>query len=87
MRRHRMDDLKATLFADAEQLSFDGEGRIILPASLTGHAGIETEAAFVGMSKTFEIWHPARFAEHKIAARERTLAERRTLPGRREDGP
>src|SRR5262249_47018385 len=78
------DDLKATLFADARELTFDGEGRVMLPESLLAHARITTEAAFVGMSKTFEIWQPEKFNDHKASARQRTLAERRTLPPRKE---
>ena len=78
------DDLKATLFADARELTFDGEGRVMLPDALLAHAAITAEAAFVGMSKTFEIWEPVAFNDHKASARQRTLAERRTLPPRKE---
>ena len=42
------DTLTATLFANAQQLAFDGEGRIVLPATLMEHANIQKTAAFVG---------------------------------------
>ena len=58
--------------ASAEQLQFDPEGRVTLPAYLREHAGIETHAMFVGIGKTFQIWEPKAFEEHK--ARQRDLA-------------
>ena len=76
------DDLTATLFADAKQLPFDGEGRISLPESLAAHAGISDAAAFVGRGSSFEIWQPQALERYKAEARERALAERRTLAQR-----
>jgi MraZ protein len=74
------DDLTATLFADAKQLAFDGEGRIMLPESLTRHAAIDEAAAFVGRGRHFEIWQPAALETYKAEARRRALENRRTLP-------
>ena len=74
------DDLTATLFADAKQLAFDGEGRIMLPENLTRHAAIDEAAAFVGRGRHFEIWQPAALEAHKTEARRRALEKRRTLP-------
>jgi len=76
------DDLTATLFADAKQLAFDGEGRILLPQSLASHAGITESAAFVGRGSSFEIWEPDALQRYKAEARQRALAERRTLARR-----
>lgn len=73
------DDLSATLFADAKQLAFDGEGRISLPAALIEHAVLGEEAAFVGRGEIFEIWRPDSFAAYRAEARRRALAERHTL--------
>lgn len=73
------DDLTATLFADAKQLPFDGEGRILLPPSLAEHAGITDQAAFVGRGPSFEIWEPATLETYKTEARRRTLEKGRTL--------
>lgn len=73
------DDLTATLFADAKQLAFDGEGRIMLPESLTAHAGISEAAAFVGRGTSFEIWEPARLEAYKAEARQRASEKGRTL--------
>ena len=74
------DDLTATLFADAKQLAFDGEGRIMLPESLTRHAAIDEAAAFVGRGRHFEIWQPAALEAYKAEARRRALESRRTVP-------
>jgi MraZ protein len=52
------DDLATMIFAEALQLPFDGEGRIILPASQMEHAGITDRAAFVGKGRQFQIWQP-----------------------------
>ncbi|MET1026748.1 MAG: division/cell wall cluster transcriptional repressor MraZ, partial [Dongiaceae bacterium] len=73
------DDLTATLFADAKQLPFDGEGRIMLPESLAAHAGIGEAAAFVGRGTSFEIWEPGRLEAYKAEARRRALEKGRTL--------
>jgi len=80
------DDLTATLFADAKQLAFDGEGRIMLPEPLVTHAGLQETAAFVGRGETFEIWAPKAFDAYRQAARKRALEKGRTLrqlPGER----
>lgn len=58
--------------ASAEQLQFDPEGRVTLPAYLREYAGIETHAVFVGLGKTFQIWEPKAYEDHK--ARQRDLA-------------
>lgn len=81
------DDLTATLFADAKQLPFDGEGRVLLPQILAGHASIGASAAFVGRGNSFEIWEPKALDRYKAEARQRALAERRTLAQRFGDKP
>ena len=78
------DDLTATLFADAKQLAFDGEGRIVLPDALAKHAGITNLAAFVGRGTIFEIWEPRGFETYKAEARRRAVEQGRTLQQRRE---
>ena len=65
------DDLASTIFADAQQLAFDGEGRIILPELLLAHAGLEEKVAFVGRGATFQLWQPERFERYQQEARQR----------------
>ena len=81
------DDLSVAIFANAAELAFDGEGRIMLPETLAKHAGIDEMAAFVGLGQTFQIWNPERFEEYRRSAAERArekgaaLVLRRPTPG------
>ncbi len=77
----------SSIFADAQQLPFDGEGRIILPPPLCEHAGITENAAFVGLGRTFQIWEPQRFERHQTELRERARRQGTTLPPRRLEAP
>jgi transcriptional regulator MraZ len=70
----------AALFADAQELPFDGEGRVVLPTKFAQHAGITEQAAFVGQGKTFQIWEPQHFEEHQAALRERARRQGVKLP-------
>ena len=59
-----------TLFGDAQQVSFDSEGRLVLPESLITHAKLSENVAFVGLGQFFQIWDPTAFATHQAAQRE-----------------
>jgi MraZ protein len=80
------EDLAFTIFADSHQLSFDGEGRILLPPALVEHAGIGERAGFVGMGSSFQIWEPDTLQQQKAEARARARAQGLTLPLRRDSG-
>ena len=67
------DDLAATILADAHQLPFDGEGRIVPPPHLRDHAGIGGRIAFVGRGRTFQLWAPETFEARRTEARRRAL--------------
>jgi MraZ protein len=54
----RYEEVRAML-ADARQLAFDGEGRIVLPGDLAEFAGIAEECAFVGQGRHFYICEPS----------------------------
>jgi MraZ protein len=58
----------------AQQLPFDGEGRILLPQPLVAHAGIEEAAAFVGLGRRFQIWAPHSLKAAVEEARSRAPA-------------
>lgn len=62
------DTLTAALFANAQQLSFDGEGRVLLPESLIEHASLSEQAAFVGRGPLFEVWNPDAFEAYQAEA-------------------
>jgi MraZ protein len=74
------ENLAALLFGGSQPLPFDTEGRIVLPENLAQHACITESAAFVGLGRSFQIWEPARFAEHQAALRERARRQGTRLP-------
>src|ERR1700730_9803484 len=75
----RRDDM-AMVFPDTRIVEIDGEGRIVLPDDLKGHAHIGGEVAFVGLVTMFQLWEPGRFAAHRTEARERSRRGGATLP-------
>jgi MraZ protein len=81
------DDLAAALYPDAYPIDPDKEGRIVLPADLTAHAGLTDAVAFMGVGPYFQIWEPAAAARRRDEARAR--ARNIALPGngRANNGP
>ncbi len=67
----RGDGLVETIMALVRELPFDGEGRVILPDALAGHAGITDRATFVGRGNRFQIWQPEAFERHQAEAIDR----------------
>ena len=72
-------DLSVAVFSSAIELTWDNEGRIILPEEMLAHAGITEQAMFAGGGQTFQIWEPAAFKTRKAEARERARAGLLTL--------
>ena len=68
------------LFASARELPIDGEGRIALPPELAEHAAIVDSVAFVGVGRNFQLWEPARYAEHAATRRERARQQGTRIP-------
>jgi MraZ protein len=68
------------LFAVSRELPFDSEGRIMLPPDLAEHAAITDSVAFVGVGRNFQLWEPARFAEHAMNLRERARQQGTRIP-------
>ncbi|MCZ4279302.1 division/cell wall cluster transcriptional repressor MraZ [Kiloniella laminariae] len=73
------DDLATAILADAHQLSFDGEGRILLPPALIEHANITDRAAFVGKGDIFQIWNTETLEQKKLEARDRARDKKLSL--------
>ncbi len=65
-----------SILAESNQLAFDADGRILLPAAMREFAGVDSQATFVGLGRMFQIWHPASFAEHRL--QQRSLAVDKT---------
>lgn len=75
------DAFATTLFGESLQLSFDTEGRVMLPESLIEAAGLSEQAAFVGKGEVFEIWEPKAFAAYAQKARALVREKRFQLKG------
>ena len=73
------DDLTTSIFADAQTLALDGDGRVILPNLLLEHAKINEAIACVGRGATFQLWNPQLFEEHQAKARQRVQEKQATL--------
>ena len=67
--------IETTIFGGSVQIPFDSNGRITLPAQLAERVGIQDEVAFVGRRKTFQLWNPAKLADHEDAARNTARAQ------------
>ncbi|WP_374764361.1 division/cell wall cluster transcriptional repressor MraZ [Yunchengibacter salinarum] len=53
------------ILAGANQLAFDPEGRVMIPAALRDGAGISDRATFVGLGPRFQIWDPDTYEPHR----------------------
>lgn len=73
------DDLASVILANAHELAFDPEGRIVLPPDLTDYAEISKEVVFVGQGPRFQLWDPKAFATFSAMAFERAKARGATL--------
>lgn len=51
-------DLKRLLFSSADQVTPDGNGRILIPSFLREQNNLNGEAVLVGVGDFFEIWTP-----------------------------
>jgi MraZ protein len=74
------EDFSAVILADAQKISIDGDGRMVLPPDFLAFADIENQALFVGGGARFQIWRPEAYKAH--AEHTRARARGRTLPRR-----
>lgn len=72
------DAFATTILGGAVQLSFDTDGRVILPESLLKKSAIKDRVVFVGKGPTFEIWQPEKFENYAAKAKE-SAKEKRSL--------
>jgi MraZ protein len=75
------DAFVTTLFGESVQLSFDGEGRVMLPEQLIEAANLKEQATFVGKGEVFEIWEPVAFVEYAKRARALVQEKRFMMKG------
>jgi MraZ protein len=63
------DAFETIILGESMQLSFDSEGRIILPKSLIEYGNLTDQVSFVGKGLVFEIWNPKNFDSHLSKAK------------------
>lgn len=73
------DDLAAAIYGESQDLSFDGDGRIVLPEEMRAHANIADEALFVGNGIRFLIWEPRAYEAYRLEALEKAKSLRDML--------
>jgi MraZ protein len=82
----KQNDFAMVVLASAYQLSYDPEGRIVLPTDLMAHAGLGSEALFVGWGATFQVWNPQLFQPLYLETAKRVRESNASLPLRRRAG-
>ena len=55
------DAFETTILGESVHLTFDSEGRVVLPKALAEYASIDDSAYFVGKGLVFEMWNPTKF--------------------------
>ena len=74
------DDLATAVFGESVQLPIDGDGRVVLPKDFIDFAGIDEQAAFVGLGAKFQIWEPVSFKSRLETARRQVKDKNLTIP-------
>jgi MraZ protein len=66
------------LFANAEIVEVDKQGRILVPQSLRAEFGLNGEVTLVGAFSRIELWHPEKYKamNARVTADPAALAER-----------
>jgi len=59
--------LQRLIVGHATDVEFDGQGRILLPASLREYAALEKHAVLVGQGNKFELWDEESWASQRDA--------------------
>lgn len=73
------ESLEYVLHGGSVDLSFDSEGRVLLPEDLREHAGITDAATFVGLGIRFHVWNPDAYKEEFKAAKKIAYENRNLL--------
>ena len=64
------------LFSGAFEVELDGQGRLVLPASLRQFGGLKSDAVVVGAADHLELWEPERWDGISAAMSSDEFAER-----------
>lgn len=73
------DAFAMSLLGESVQLSFDPDGRVLLPSEILHNINVSDQAAFVGKGAVFEIWDPQQLTLYKARAREIAINHRNAL--------
>lgn len=73
------DAFETIILAESVHLTFDSEGRIVIPKSLSDYASLDDKAYFVGKGLVFEIWNPTNFEDYLSKASDIAKANRHLL--------
>jgi MraZ protein len=57
-------ELRRFFFSGAGESSVDRQGRILVPAALTRHAGLERDVIVAGNYDHLELWQPSVWEQH-----------------------
>lgn len=68
------------LFGEVRKITFDADGRIVLPDEFIQHAQLTDQAAFVGVGRRFQIWTPSALKVAREDLRRRVALKRRLPP-------
>ena len=58
------------LIAPAQEVEFDKNGRLSIPASLREYAGLSKDCTILGIAKYVEIWDSASYTEYLNSSEE-----------------
>jgi MraZ protein len=56
-------NLRRLMFAPAQDLDIDRQGRVLIPQTLRLYAGLAEEVVITGLGNYFELWSAARWRE------------------------
>ncbi|MBT5827619.1 MAG: cell division/cell wall cluster transcriptional repressor MraZ [Alphaproteobacteria bacterium] len=79
------DAFATAILGGSYQLSFDSDGRVLLPENLISKARLDNKAVFIGKGKTFEIWNPEIFSTYMQKAQDTAFANRKLLKFNKND--
>jgi len=60
-------DFVRSIVRHAVYVQYDSQGRVQIPDSLLGYAGIEKDVSIIGMIKKIEVWEPGILQIHEEA--------------------
>jgi MraZ protein len=57
-------ELRTFFVSGAAEADLDGQGRVLVPAALTRHAGLERDVVVAGNYDHLQLWSPAAWEQH-----------------------